>query len=249
MPEPTDLSDYVIYVDESGDHSLTSVDPAFPLFVLGMCIFPKKQYAEEFVPAVLRFKHEWFGHEAVVLHAHEIRKAAGEFRFLFKPEVRQRFLAGISRLMEAAPFTLIAAVIDKLRLSKSYQRPDNPYSLALGFCLERAFLFLNDRGQGNRLTPVIVEARGRKEDFELEAVFRRICDGANATGRRLPFDIRFADKKANLPGLQIADFVCQPIARNILNPAQPNQAYNIIEKKFRRDARGRKEGYGLKVFP
>jgi hypothetical protein len=31
-------SDYIIYVDESGDHSLTSIDPQFPVFTLAFCI-------------------------------------------------------------------------------------------------------------------------------------------------------------------------------------------------------------------
>ena len=30
MPE---FSDYIVYVDESGDHSLKSVNPEFPVFV------------------------------------------------------------------------------------------------------------------------------------------------------------------------------------------------------------------------
>ena len=31
-------SDYIVYVDESGDHSLTSINPRYPLFVLSFCV-------------------------------------------------------------------------------------------------------------------------------------------------------------------------------------------------------------------
>ena len=31
-------SDYLVFVDESGDHSLTSIDDAYPLLVLCFCI-------------------------------------------------------------------------------------------------------------------------------------------------------------------------------------------------------------------
>ena len=33
------FSDYIVYVDESGDHSLTSINPQNPVFVLVFCVF------------------------------------------------------------------------------------------------------------------------------------------------------------------------------------------------------------------
>lgn len=242
-------SNTVIYADESGDHSLTSVDTHYPLFVLGFCLFEKQVSAEQVSPAVLRFKHEWFGHEAVVLHAHEVRKAAGVFRILFDPAVRSRFMAGVNGLMDAAPFTLLAAVIQKQKLVQQYKNPENPYSLALGFLLERAYNHLQTINDADGITWVVVESRGKKEDTELEAAFRRICDGSNHHNQRLPFDIQFADKKANLAGLQIADFVCQPIGRHVMDAAQPNRAYEILQRKFRRSSTGVITGWGLKCFP
>ena len=58
-----------------------------------------------------------------------------------------------------------------------------------------------------------------------------------------------ADKKCNAPGLQIADLVARPIGRKLLDPAQPNRAYDILERKFRRSPQGKIGGWGLKVFP
>ena len=34
-----EFSDYIVYVDESGDHSLESIDINYPVFVLAFCIF------------------------------------------------------------------------------------------------------------------------------------------------------------------------------------------------------------------
>jgi hypothetical protein len=62
-------------------------------------------------------------------------------------------------------------------------------------------------------------------------------------------DIRFMDKKHNSTGLQIADLVAYPIARHTVDPAQPNRAYDIVERKLRRGLTGQIHGYGLKVFP
>jgi hypothetical protein len=57
------------------------------------------------------------------------------------------------------------------------------------------------------------------------------------------------DKKHNSTGLQLADLVAHPIARHVINPAQPNRAYELIEPKFRRGPNGQVHGYGLKIFP
>ena len=40
---------YIVYVDESGDHALSSIDNNYPVFVLAFCIFHKGHYAEKVV--------------------------------------------------------------------------------------------------------------------------------------------------------------------------------------------------------
>jgi hypothetical protein len=115
--------------------------------------------------------------------------------------------------------------------------------------MERLFYFLRDLGQADKTTHVLVERRGAKEDAKLELEFRRICDGNNQAGKMPNLDIRFMDKKHNSTGLQFADLVAQPIARRVITPDQPNRAYDIIEKKFRKDGKGNATGYGLKIFP
>jgi hypothetical protein len=60
------FSDYIVYVDESGDHSLQSVDPNFPVFSLVFCIFKKSDFVETVVPVVQRLKFDFWGHDAVV---------------------------------------------------------------------------------------------------------------------------------------------------------------------------------------
>lgn len=67
-------SDYTIFVDESGDHGLKTIDPNYPVFVLAFCIFRKNSYTNDVVPAVQKFKFHHFGHDVVILHSHEIRK-------------------------------------------------------------------------------------------------------------------------------------------------------------------------------
>ncbi len=53
------------------------------------------------------------------------------------------------------------------------------------------------QNQAEFLTHIVVENRGKREDFALELEFRRVCDGNNFEGVKLPFEIVFADKKTN----------------------------------------------------
>ena len=68
-----DFSDYVIYVDESGDHGLVSIDQQYPIFVLVFCIFKKQDYLAT-VQKVQQFKFRHFGHDMVILHESDIRR-------------------------------------------------------------------------------------------------------------------------------------------------------------------------------
>lgn len=243
------FSDYIVFADESGDHGLSAIDPSYPMFVLAFCIFRKDEYIESVCPEMQRLKFKHWGHDAVVLHEHDIRKPGGVYSFLQNATRRKVFMEDLTALMEAAAFKIIAAVIRKADFSLQYHRPENPYSIALGFGLERLFKYLQGLGQAERLTHVVVERRGKREDQELELEFRRICDGANFHNRRLPFEIVMAPKESNAPGMQLADLVVRPIGIKTLRPNQPNRAYEILEKKFRRSPQGDIGGWGLKSFP
>ncbi|MGO1803049.1 MAG: hypothetical protein ACTHZW_10575, partial [Microbacteriaceae bacterium] len=64
--------------------------PQFPLFVLSFCIFPVRDYVSTVVPQLQTMKFEFFGHDMVVLHEREIRKATPPFDILLNHEVRDR---------------------------------------------------------------------------------------------------------------------------------------------------------------
>ena len=248
------FSDYVVYVDESGDHSLASIDPDYPVFVLALCIFHKRHYSEKIIPAVEKLKFNYFGHDSVVLHENEIRKQKGDFAFLSHRPTRTAFMERVSSIMDVSNFILIACVVDKARVGRSEGAASNPYHIALGICLEALRSFLVEKKQDELQTHVVVECRGKKEDSELELEFRRICDGNNSGNRHLPFDIVFADKKTNLTGLQLADLVARPVGLSYIRPAQVNQAFELLKRKFFCDG-GRErvgsgyENVGLLIYP
>ena len=90
------FSKYIIYVDESGDHSLRSIDENYPIFVLAFCIFDKMHYSEAIVPAFEKFKFKYFGHDQIVLHGNEIRKEKGPFNIFRSAEEKSQFLCYLS---------------------------------------------------------------------------------------------------------------------------------------------------------
>ncbi|TXD44366.1 DUF3800 domain-containing protein [Xanthomonas campestris] len=247
------FSDYIVFVDESGDHGMASIDPAFPLFVLSCCLISKRDYMATVVPAIQRIKFATFGHDAVVLHEREIRRDIGPFAVLRDRDKKQAFLDALTDALALAPMTIFAAVIDKRRL-QDRQRGENPYEISMRFCLERMYYKLSKQGQvaqaGEPLTThVLCEARGRSEDQDLELAFRRICGGDNLSGIELPFDPVICDKKSNAIGLQLADLIARPIGMRQLRPEQPNRAWQVIEQKLDKNPAGRYLGYGLKCFP
>jgi len=129
------FSDFIVYVDESGDHGLKTVDQNYPVFALAFCVFHKKHYCQKVVPALQEFKFRQFGHDLVVLHELEIRKESGPFKFSNR-EAKLRFIEDLSRLITINNFVLISCVIRKDRLLNQSAATDNPYHLALSFCLE-----------------------------------------------------------------------------------------------------------------
>jgi hypothetical protein len=243
------FSDYLVFVDESGDHGLDTIDPGYPVFVLAFCVINKADYVGQIVPAIQRFKLKHFGHDNIILHEREIRKDIGDFAFLKSREKKEAFLGELTQIVAEAPFSLVCSVIRKEALKKRYSNPGNPYHIALGFGLERVHYYLQGQGAGSAKTHVTVERRGRREDAELELEFRRMCDGGNYHGQNLPLEIVFADKKANLPGLQLADLVARPVGMNILRPEQSNRAFDVLAEKFYKNATGKPQGWGLKCFP
>jgi hypothetical protein len=243
------FSDYIVYVDESGDHGLKTIDPNYPVFVLVFCIFHKNNFIEQIVPAIQGFKFKHFGHDQVILHETDIRKDRGDFSILKSKAAKDEFMSELSDIIEASVFTCVSSVIKKEQYRRRYHEPENPYHIALGFGLERVFYYLRSHGVLPDKTHVIVERRGKQEDNELELEFRRICDGGNYEGAQLPLELVFADKKSNSVGLQVADLVARPIGLKILRPEQANRAYEILEGKFYRNDKGNHNGWGLKCFP
>ena len=240
------FSDYIVYVDESGDHSLASINKDFPLFILAFCIFEKEKYSKSAVLKLKDFKFKHFGHDMVVLHENEIRRDKGWFRILNTKEKKALFIEELTHIIHKEDFTIVATVIQK---DKLFSHNKNPYDIALKYCMERTYKFLESKNEHTKTTHIVVEQRGKNEDEELELEFRRVCDGNNFQNVHFPFEIIMANKMSNSAGLQLADLVARPIGLHVLKPEQQNRAYDVLKEKFHKNGSGKVEGVGLKIFP
>lgn len=246
MPS-ADFSDYIVYVDESGDPNLDKINENFPVFVLTLCIVKKDAYAHDIIPKMSSFKFNHFGHDMIILHERDIRKQTGSFKGM---KHQDEFLDELTQIIKESDITLIGIVINKKALSKKYIYPKEPYALAMQFGLERLWDFLSSKNQEDKTTFVVCESRGKKEDTELELAFRRICDKGNRNNKQYPFKIRIVPKTINSNGLQLADLTARPIGLFVIRPDQENRTYSILKEKLWTGRLGSTiTGNGLKVFP
>lgn len=243
------MTEWMAFMDETGDHSLKIIDPSYPFFGLLVLICRRKEYLERICREANLLKHRHFGHEGVILRSYDIRKQQREFRVLAVPGRKQAFLADISVFVQEAPFTLFFIGIDKEKHLAQYGKvAENPYHLAMSMVLERLAYVCDEKGI-TRL-PILAEARGKNEDTALQLEFYRyLAEGTEYKTaedfKKCGLSLVFATKKKNVIGLQLADLCAHPLGRHIVS-GYGGQDYQIVEQKLHRRY-GR--CYGLKIFP
>ncbi len=243
---------YHLFIDESGDPSLSSINTDFPVFVLLGCLVEDFSY-KKICDELNKLKIEFFGTENVILHSRDIRKCEGVFSKLFDLEIKAKFYERLNKILLESEYIIIAVGIKKQEFIEKYgKNVDDPYELSLSFLLERAIME-TDKGLSSEVS-ITIESRGKVEDEILSKRYNRLLD--KGSGRITPerfkkrfTKMEFRKKKENDCGLQISDLCAYPVARNIINPKEPYPAYDIVFTKFRKNGNGNYLDYGLKIFP
>lgn len=241
---------YYLYIDESGDHGLATLDPTFPVFLLCGILIEESQY-ENIRGQFNALKKELWGNKEVIFHSRDIRKYEKEFQIFFNLDLKKLFYDQLNNYIRKNDYTVIASAIQKERYIKKYGRLSNDvYELALSFIIERAVFYLDQYAAPNSLE-IVIEKRGKKEDKLLGEHFQRLMARGTAyvTAQRLQVlnvNITFRSKKENINGLQLADLIAYPIARFVIEPNRANPAFEQFEAKI---YSRKKKRYGLKIFP
>ena len=244
---------YIMFLDESGDHNLKKIDKSYPIFCLTGCIIEFNYYNQVFEKEVDKLKIKHFRTRDIIIRSYDIRKQKGEFAILVDKKKRGAFYLDLDRLIENLQFTVIASVINKLKLKERYSEPSDPYDLCFQFIMERFCMFLGEKRDVGIMRMESREAHNDRmlaEDFE---AFRREGDGRfikPEEAQRKLVDLSFNQKTQNIAGHQIADLVAYPIGSHVLHPKRENIAFKIIEGKLhRKRGTNRYISYGLKIFP
>lgn len=235
-----------MYLDESGNHDLMASEPQYPVFVLGGVIIDA-EYADSVLSEKLsEFKIDVFGTPDVVLHTAEIARNKNAFECLRHAPTRERFYAGLRRLMSNLKYQVVACAILKEEHLRRYEGSAvDPYWLSLQIVAERFCYELGSHGTGT----IIAECRRPELDANLERAYRtmqtRYLKANTIKSRITSLEIR--PKAENIPGLQIADLVVSPIGRFVIGKT-PKDDFEIIRSKFRGGATGFR-GKGLVILP
>lgn len=245
-----DHETYYLFLDESGDHGLSTLDPNFPVFVLCGVLISETKYI------ILRdkinaLKYTLWGNKEVILHSSDIRKCEKEFKTLFDIEIKKYFYEQMDDIISNCDYSIISAAINKLDYINTYGKLGNDvYELCFSFVVERTVFYLDDLPVNKRLQ-IIIEKRGKKEDRKLMKHYDKLMSNGTGyvTAARLSYlgiKMNFRSKAKNINGLQLADLVAYPIARYVIDKTRANPSFEIVNKKIYK-----KSGkmYGLKIFP
>jgi hypothetical protein len=243
----------ILFLDESGDHSLKKIDDQYPVFCLAGVIIDENDYVGKVSPTLDQMKLKYWQSADVILHSRDIRKCLPPFNTLLNEVTRTHFYQDVNSFFSKQPLTIIASVILKKELCNRYHDPSNPYEISFMFVIERFLHYLEENNDAGYIT---IESRDAKSNKDLFEVYSQIM--ANGTAGSYPIlpsrytsriqKIEFVTKKQNENGHQIADLAAYPTSTACLYPTRHNPAFEVLREKFRRKG-NRIKGYGLKVFP
>ncbi len=115
------LIKYNLFIDESGDHGLSNLNPDFPLFLLCGIIIESNDY-EKLRISFNEIKKSIWNSEYVIFHSRDIRKCEKEFKYLFDLEVKARFYKMLDTVVGDTNYSIVASGIRKEEYIKLYGR-------------------------------------------------------------------------------------------------------------------------------
>ena len=241
-----------LFLDESGDHSLSVIDPQYPVFVLGGVIADSQYAATEMDAAVGRLKLEVFGCDDFTLHTADIVRQRGAFSSLVDSQLRHLFHRRLNALMLRLDYTVVACAVRKDAHLAAYGAAAlDPYALSLNVLVER-FCFALADARETQPGLIVAERRDKALDTALLASWRNLQERGTsylrpAAIRDRVAHLRLESKGAGTAGLELADLVVSPIGRFVAGKP-PREDWAIVESKLRR-RQGEYLGAGLVILP
>ena len=122
----------ILFLDESGDHNLSVIDPQYPIFVLGGVIMDEDYAKGPLTDALDEFKDAVFGRTDIVLHTADITRNRNGFESMKEASFRDRFYSHLNELMRTLSYSVVACAIRKSDyLSRFGLAALDPYLISL----------------------------------------------------------------------------------------------------------------------
>lgn len=228
---------YILFIDESGDHGLKKVDPQFPVFTLCGILIKEEDY-DNIKSGLNQIKDFFWKDKKVILHSRDIRKCEKEFVVLFDLEVKKLFYEKLNAFLQESKYSAFISTIKKEDyINKFGKITDSVYEISVSSVVDETIKFLSSTNEIFSLK-LIFEKRGKSEDRSLLNYMNSLKSNGTQTYTgedlsKLTLDIDFKDKKENINGLQIADLIAYPAARFIIDKERANPAYDLISSKIK----------------
>jgi len=234
----------IMFVDESGDDNMATINPQFPVLGIGGVIFDEAAYLATENQKIKDFKIAEIGNDTTVLHSYDIRKKINNFTFLNTPARLASFLAAYQALIGNLNFSFVSRIIDKQGHRTKYVNPYNPYEWVMQLILESFSMILYRRREQGK---IIIEARGGPQDRALRKAYNLVMQkgtyfvSANQLQNTI-VSLSFSPKTANINGLQIADISIYTVTATVLYKKFNRIDYLFLRPKF-------DPYHGVKTFP
>lgn len=248
----------VLYIDETGDHSLSKIDSSYPIFVLCGVITEEIYHDGELALALDVFKQRHFGTKDVVLHSKEMTHPQSarskEYMRFLDADFRRTFYKDFEVFLKLSKINIVACVIMKNKHFANYGlEAKDPYLLSFDNLINRLVFDLSDNQKGR----IVAESRNSLLDNQLEIAY--LSSRVEGTNKVQPAELKlklesaitFKQKSDNITGLQIADMVASPIARHYLGKKERighQLSYDSVFSKVR-NINGRWENIGITILP
>lgn len=208
------MNEYYLFLDESKPNT------NFKNFTLGGYTINKQEYESKLKPKLIAIKKECFNSERIILHEIDIRKGKGEFIGRTK-EQYELFFQKLGELFEEIELHILAVSINNDDFEKlyGYQETNQIYYISLQLIMENYNHFLiSKNSQGS----IYLESSDLRNNTILQNLFHQL----KATGtlfytkeslQKHLTTINFIPKSDNNLGVQFADFIPNPLAREALH--------------------------------
>lgn len=208
------MANYFLFLDE------LKANNEYKHFCIGGCFVEESYYRKTLVKNVNILKNDIFGNTSVILHESEARAHKNAFKKFSKDSEKEiLFWRRLGDIYKNSDIHTLCAGVHKENLKKYYptkNEKDSEYYIALQIVLENFVHFLIE----NKSTGCIYfESRDMNADYDLCKHYNMIKESGTLflDGKLMQKHLRcisFPLKLDNNIGLQLADFIPNPVARN-----------------------------------